>query len=268
MKIQKLRLPEGWYSSNEQEIENLYGKKSVDLPKNIHAALVAHAGWYFCGELIYSAVKSFDKSISTLIITGGHLSSGAQSIISIPDKYETLSKQVNCNKKLALDISTLSSVDIVDYVDNSVEVVIPMIGYLRPDLSLVTMQIAPNENYLEIESVISKNNNGDIGLLATSDLTHWGPNYGFMPKDSIANPVEWAEKSDKKIMDMVEKLKDKNVLQMANSDHNSCCGGSIANLTIFCKRNNLKLAYRDYSNSYYKHPANSFVGYPLMLYSS
>ena len=70
-----------------------------------------------------------------------------------------------------------------------------------------------------------------FSLLAfgSSDLTHYGPNYGWAPQGDRAAAVKWVkEVNDKEYVDRALKMDAPGVLQAAANDQSSCSAGATA----------------------------------------
>ena len=69
--------------------------------------------------------------------------------------------------------------------DNAVEVQMPFIRHFFPNAQIAMMGIAASKEAIVIgESVgaICKNLGKDTVFVGSTDLTHYGPNYGYMPR--------------------------------------------------------------------------------------
>ena len=69
-----------------------------------------------------------------------------------------------------------------------------------------------------------------ILVFGSTDLTHYGPNYGFAPKGFGPEAVKWVkEVNDRKFIDQALKLDGPGMLKAAQQDQSACsAGGAVA----------------------------------------
>ncbi len=106
-----------------------------------------------------------------------------------------------------------------------------------------------------------------ILVFGSTDLTHYGPNYGFAPKGYGPEAVKWVkEVNDKKFIDQALKLDGPGMLKAAQEDQSACsAGGAVAAVAAAKADGAHKAALIDYYTSYDVMPGDSFVGYAGMV---
>ena len=68
-----------------------------------------------------------------------------------------------------------------------------------------------------------------VQIIGSTDLTHYGPNYGFMPQGTGPQAVEWVcQNNDHDMIEAVLALDPQAVLTEAAAKQNSCCAGAVA----------------------------------------
>jgi AmmeMemoRadiSam system protein B len=109
-----------------------------------------------------------------------------------------------------------------------------------------------------------------ISLIAigSTDLTHYGPNYGFLTKGIGPSAVEWVKKeNDKGFIDRALKMDTEGLLKHAEENDSACSPGAAASAMVTCKALGAKRGVLlDYYTSYEILPDDSFVGYAGILY--
>ena len=100
-------------------------------------------------------------------------------------------------------------------------------------------------------------------VLGSTDLTHYGHNYGFAPKGTGSNAVDWVKnQNDQRVIDALLALEPERVIQEATANQNACCAGAAATAISAGKALGASQADTiDYTTSYDKSPSDSFVGY-------
>jgi AmmeMemoRadiSam system protein B len=93
--------------------------------------------------------------------------------------------------------------------------------------------VPPNEQAIElganVAKIVSGLENRRIVCLASTDLTHYGPRYGFVPKGTGPKAIEWAQNvNDKEFIDLALQLKPADMLASAARNGNACGPGAAA----------------------------------------
>jgi MEMO1 family protein len=94
--------------------------------------------------------------------------------------------------------------------DNTIEVQLPMIKYFFPKAKLVAIRppLSPRAISLGQEGAAIAQEKG-ISLIAigSTDLTHYGPNYGFLNKGVGLSSVEWVKnQNDKRLIELATSM--------------------------------------------------------------
>ncbi len=281
MNIRNRALPEGWYPSSEGEIRELLSEwkqnfHSRDGSGGIIAGIVPHAGWAFCGSFIAEVLSSLQKNFETIVILGGHNSPGGPVIEYSEDFWSLPSGDLGRDKELAKrvnehlpeDISIVSE----ESVDNTVEVIMPLIAEMYPDVKWAAWRLPSDENSIEFGKILAdtaKIIGRRIAVIGSTDLTHYGPNYGFTPRESLKSPVAWVKERDSRILQALSEFKGEKALELAAEEHSACSAGAAVGAMIFAR--NLGCSngqILNYATSKEVHPSSSFVGYGSIVWES
>ena len=71
-------------------------------------------------------------------------------------------------------------------------------------------------------------------MVGSTDLTHYGPSYGFIPGGSGRAGLEWARENDRRVLDLIEAMRAEDVIEETASRQNACGGGAIAATIAAC----------------------------------
>jgi AmmeMemoRadiSam system protein B len=265
MKLRESSLPQGWYPRNPGEIHRFlsgYARGAAI------AAIAPHAGWYYSGKIAAKAAASLGKQVDTLVIIGGHLPAGYSPLFAMEDAVYTPLGNMNMNAKLR-DILYKSSGGQEDHFrDNTVEVLLPMAHYFFPDASLLWLRLPAELSSYETGKAIAaaaEKLGCTLAVLASTDLTHYGPNYGFSPKGTGSQALRWVEETnDRNFINAVESSDPTAVLERAEADKSSCSVGAVLGAMGFASAKNLAPAHLlEYSTSaaVSADVPDSFVGY-------
>ena len=272
----------GWYPQSKKECERMikkWSKNRIKIKSNQIrgiGGIVPHAGWFFSGEIactVFRCISEISKP-DTILIFGKHLSPGSQRSIMIEGLWETPFGNLEIDSELALQISKEADffIETPSHFedDNTIELQLPFVKYFFQNARIVPIGSPPNKESLDLAKKIA-NISEEIGrsvvVIGSTDLTHYGPNYGFMPAGTGASALEWSKKNDKKVIEKMLKMDPEGVIEEALRNHNACCPGACASAISMAKELGAKEGEMlMYATSYDKSPASSFVGYVGIVY--
>jgi AmmeMemoRadiSam system protein B len=107
-----------------------------------------------------------------------------------------------------------------------------------------------------------------IKVVGSTDLTHYGTNYGFAPMGTGQDAVDWVRNhNDRNAIDRMLAMDPEGLIAEGIANQNACCSGAAAAaITTTTALGTKKSSYVGYSSSYEKHPGDSFVGYTGILF--
>ncbi len=155
--------------------------------------------------------------------------------------------------------------------DNTIEVQLTMIKYFFPDAKLLAIRPPFSRKAVALGKEIGQISK-DLGLsiiaIGSTDLTHYGPNYGFTPKGVGQAAVDWVKKlNDKGFIDHALKMDPQGLLDHAMKNDSACSAGAAASVIGTCQVLGAeKGLLLDYYTSYDVMPDDSFVGYAGIIY--
>ena len=271
----------GWYPPDgkacKREIDSFLEGWALppDLPKEVWGGVVPHAGWYFSGKLaarVFHTLKSMKKP-EVVVLFGGHLGPGDLPRMMVEDIFETPFGDMETHHDLqrALSARLEMNREAPTGVDNTVEVQLAMVKYLFPDSKLLAVRAPFSSKAVALgEEVASVSIEKGISVFAvgSTDLTHYGPNYGFVKKGTGPGSVEWVKKeNDRGFIDLALKMEAGGLLAHALHNDSACSAGAVAAAATTCKAlGSQKGTLLDYYTSYDIMPDDSFVGYAGIVY--
>jgi AmmeMemoRadiSam system protein B len=100
-------------------------------------------------------------------------------------------------------------------------------------------------------------------VIGSTDLTHYGNNYGFVVKGTGPAAVDWVRnENDRRVIDAMLAMDPDRIISEALENQNACCGGAAAAAITAAKHLGAQKAQSiAYATSYDKSPGDSFVGY-------
>jgi AmmeMemoRadiSam system protein B len=240
----------GQYSSCVDEINHFLDtiKNSESLPDQIVAGLVPHAGWTYSGSLavsVFSGIKQQHEKVHTFIILGAtHRYFGNLPAVYDRGFWETPLGEAAVNEELADAVlrTKLAVSDSDAHIsEHSIEVQIPFIQYLFPGAKILPILVPPGKEVVEfgegIGEIIEQETGRKIVCIGSTDLTHYGPGYGFTPMGVGQKALGWAfNENDKKFIDLALDLKPQDLLYCAIENGNACGPGAAAATVATAKK--------------------------------
>jgi AmmeMemoRadiSam system protein B len=278
MKVRKSMFSGSWYpgsaSACEKEINGFlkeFPAETID-KKSLIGGIVPHAGWYFSGSIACNVIHCLAGKTSpdVFVIFGMHLHSGSPAYIMVEGAWETPFGAIEIDTELSGELSRKFTfqIETADNFteDNTIELQLPFIKYFFKDAKIVPIGAPPTKHSLDIGKAvadISKQLGFKINIIGSTDLTHYGLNYGFVSHGRGPSALEWArDENDRRIIDAMLAMDPEKVIKEALTHQNACCSGAAATAIAGAKHLGAKQAQTiAYASSYDKNPGDSFVGY-------
>jgi hypothetical protein len=277
-KLRRTVFAGSWYPSTPAECEKeingfLEEGRQLDMPTGEWVGgIVPHAGWYFSGSIACNVINSLrsDDPPDVLVVFGMHLHPNDPCVMMADGAWETPFGEISVEAQLAGELArqfpfTLESFNNFTQ-DNTIELQLPFIKYFFKDARIVAMGVPPAKSSLAIGQAvvdIAKRLDLNIKVIGSTDLTHYGPNYGFVSKGAGPQAVDWVRRqNDRRIIDLMLDMDAEKVISEALTSQNACCAGAAATAIQTAKHLGADRAESiAYATSYEKNPADSFVGY-------
>lgn len=275
MRTRPRALPLGWYPESGAEIERIVSGWRTDArvnePLTAVACVVPHAGWYFSGPLAYRTLERLDRETDTVVIVGGHLPSGAGVLAAPEERYDTPFGTVPADLELVRTIFDELSAQPDTEPDNSTEVVLPLARHLFPDAAFVLIRVEPSRTAIRLGEVLAQaatRCSRRIRVIGSTDLTHYGPAYRFMPHGTGSPAERWVkEVNDREFIDAVVSGNLEAALSSALLHRSACSAGAAAAAAEFAKRAGAPhSALVAHITSLEMHESDSFVGYAGIVF--
>ena len=281
MDVRKAAFAGSWYPERAVECEadiQRYIESSDRTGTECVGGIVPHAGWYFSGEIACRVIHglSHGPSPDVVVVFGMHLHPGSNRYIMTEGAWETPFGDLYIETDLARQLTESFDFQVETArrhtQDNTIELQLPFIKYFFKDAKIVPLGLPPAASSLEI-GVAAVDILSDLGLngrvVGSTDLTHYGFNYGYTPKGSGSSAVEWVTKdNDRRVVDAMLAMDPEAVIREGLTHQNACCAGAAATAVAASRAMGATRAQEvAYATSYDKHPSDSFVGYVGILFS-
>ncbi|MCP4726658.1 MAG: AmmeMemoRadiSam system protein B [bacterium] len=205
------------------------------------AGVVPHAGWFFSGK---TAAKVFDvfsmkySDAKTVILLGTVHNVGIVNKHAIygSGAWETPLGDISIDEELAAmldkDLGKLSEINNGSHDwEHSIEVQLPFVKHMFPDIRIVPIAVIPTHDSKDVGIKIAetiKKNDYPAFVIGTTDLTHYGPNYGFSPAGKGDEALKWMHNNDRSILDLALTMEADKIINEAKENRNACGSGALA----------------------------------------
>ncbi len=245
----------------------------------IFGVIVPHAGYVYSGQCAAHAYKAIAESEKpdTFVILGtnhtGYAESGFavssqdfETPLSIVRNDKEFSELLISAKKTRFSIGETAGDKMAHQYEHSIEVQLPFLQFIFQDkfkIVPIICQIRSYESYEEFAKLLVgtvRKLKRKICIIASSDFTHFGMNYGFFPFS--IDIKESLYKLDRDAINSVLKFKTTNFLEKA--EKTTICGaGAIASCIEICKQLKSKKAelLKYYTSGDISGDYNNAVGY-------
>lgn len=278
MNIRNRFLPGGWYPGSAPECNleiNNFLEGFIPLDGSWIGGVIPHAGWYFSGQIAarVMSVLSAGSDPDRVVIYGGHLRGDADPIVYTEDAWETPMGAQSMDSEAARELIAKGQAAEPHrgFHDNTVEVQLPMIRRFFDNVPLIAVHSPSSEKAVQLAAAVDdflKSRNLTAIFLGSADLTHYGPNYGFIPHGTGASAVKWVKnENDGSLIRKAIDMDALGLLEDARVKQNTCSAGPIASVMESAARNGVKAGrLLEYYTSHDIMPGASFVGYAGIIF--
>jgi hypothetical protein len=212
-----------------------------DVPDQPVGGIVPHAGWLFSGDTAFTVFRAIEsrRRPSTFVLLGAaHRPMSGNALFS-EGVWRSPLGEVPIDERLAGDIlgragaaDLLSADPRAHDAEHSLEVQLPLLQYLFPDVEIVPILVCGNGDPVALGRVVGesiRDRQADAVCIGSSDLTHYGPSYGFTPQGLGEAAVRWVrDENDRRMLHLMETLDAEKVVPEARNHMNACGAGAIA----------------------------------------
>ncbi len=227
--------------------------------KNILGAILPHAGYVYSGQCAAWAFKDIGESsfVDLYIILGtNHTGYGKTSLLL--DDFQTPFGVVKVDQEFAQALMKNSSIREnrrAHLEEHSIEVQLPFLQFVEKDymkhLKILPIVIDYTVDYKELAQAIRKTikqSGKTVRIIASSDFTHYGPSYGFVPFET--NIKDNLTELDNKAVEFIKKLDSQGFLDYLQKTGATVCGAMpIATLIEILKDKTEKVKVLQHYNS-------------------
>lgn len=208
--------------------------------------IVPHAGWACSGSVAACVIRELarDPALETFVVFGAvHRVSGIQASVFGRGSWRTPLGDIEIDEALASAVVSASPLIVADpdahRLEHSIEVQVPFIRHFRSSVKLLPIMVPPSASSHEVGRIVGQKSR-ELGrvaaFLGSTDLTHYGPRYGFVPHGVGPAALKWAKDvNDRRLLEIVLDLQADRVVYEAERHHNACGSGAVAAAISACR---------------------------------
>ena len=246
-----------------------------DLPAWLYGGVAPHAGWTYSGAIAASLWRALATRPhpETVVLIGSHAPPRPPGRLATSTGYETPLGVLPSDLDLAREIAGLAGPYLAEgedgrWLDNSVEMHLPMMRHFLPRARVVVLQIPADEAAAPFGQSLGAALAGRRAVVvASSDLTHYGPSYDWSPAGSGEQAERWARENDTALIDLTLALRPEGIVAEALTHRNACGPGGVAAAVAATRAMGAtESCLLQYGTSLDVASYHSFVGYAAIVF--
>ncbi len=229
-----------WYPGDEASCRGALDEHAAWQPAvegDWRALIAPHAGWFYSGNAMGLGYQSLLKAQSApelVVIFGSHRGSEGPNTIYRGEGWQTPLGDALIDREvvaaLDADLSLLEEPPAPLRPDNAVEVHMPFIRHAFPGAKVVMLGVEASPFGITLgERVgdVCRKLARDTVFIGSTDLTHYGPNYGFSPHGTGEVAEAWVrDENDRGFLDALVAHDWPGAVDHALTQSSACCPGA------------------------------------------
>jgi AmmeMemoRadiSam system protein B len=210
--------------------------------------IVPHAGWIcsgaVAGQTIATIAASGPEPVELVIVFGAVHTPLPIAIAALDSHARWLipGGEIRLPQELERKLTEFGGLfrtdDRFHIQEHAVEVELPLIQQAWPDASVVPIEVPLIDDAIQIGIRVAREAMAlrqRSVFLASSDLTHYGVNYGFAPAGLGSSGLAWAGGNDRRLLERVSRFEVEQIVPEVRGHSNACGGGAIAAMMAACR---------------------------------
>lgn len=227
-----------YHGNIERQIQDfLAGFQPPAQPAAPLAGVVPHAGWAYSGAVAAKVFACFRAVEPQTFVIFGAVHSWGVTSGGVYDKgaWRTSAGDIEIDEELATHLMAsckmLRSDPEAHENEHSIEVQVPMIKHLFPSAKIVPISAPPVSDAPGMGAAVGASLakvDRRVAVIGSTDLTHYGRNYGFAPWGEGATAYNRMRENDRRIINLAVSLDAEAVIEESQKNFNACGGGALA----------------------------------------
>jgi AmmeMemoRadiSam system protein B len=221
--------------------------------RKIWGGIAPHAGWRYSGATawqVFQALAAGPKPETVILFATSHRGDVSAPSLQSNGIWKTPVGDVEIDAELARKLLALAKTEDYELLDraeahendHAIEVLLPILKVSLPDARFIPVAMPFRANGTTLGALVAqaaKQLGRTCVALASTDLTHYGPNYyDFAPQGTGMGAHRWSkEVNDRAFLDQVLKLEPNEAAKIARRDRSACGPAAAASAIEFSKQN-------------------------------
>jgi AmmeMemoRadiSam system protein B len=148
---------------------------------------------------------------------------------------------------------------------------------LFPEAKILPILVEPSPKAVEVGKAVARTVQGcgaNVVYVGSTDLTHYGPNYGFVPEGKGEQGIRWAKQvNDRRLIEVIRQMRAEAVIGEVAENHNACGAGAVAATMAACQAHGAKqgallshVSSFEVGRDVLGHASNDAVGYAGIVF--
>ncbi len=237
-----------FYPAEKEELHSLldllFSQAKASYIENVKGLIVPHAGYIYSGHVAASGYRSSILSKTNKFVILGVDHRDHRIIATSKQDWQTPLGIAKVDKPFIEEITKEHAVEIAEDVmkfEHSIEVQLPFLQYLLDDKFTFAPIQLPHLSFDILEDLSEILARKDRFYIASSDFTHYGFAYNYVPENSWDNPLEFVKNLDMEIINTILELNPKKFYDLVLERGYTVCGHiPITLLLLILKRLGVK----------------------------
>lgn len=218
-----------------------------DIDKRWMGGIVPHAGWVCSGAIAGQTIATLARQqgpVDVVVVFGAIHTPVRVSFAALDSHARWMLPGGEAEVPVELQAKLLEVGDSfaveerLHHDEHAVEVEVPLIQLAFPSAAVLPIETPPIESAEAMGRAVARvirDANLKAVYLASSDLTHYGPSYGFAPVGVGEEAMLWSKENDRRLLDLVEGMRIEGILSEARQRRSACGPGAIAAMMAACR---------------------------------
>ncbi len=191
-----------WYPADANTLKNdiakLFQKSDVKPADNTIALILPHAGYQYSGRTAAMGIQTLGRQYKRIIVIGPSHYAQIEDVLSVPQAaiYQSPLGQVAIDTEFINKLLTFPQFKVIPQAndrEHSTQIEIPLLQFTQKDFKVVPIvagQCSP-QTISKVASILKGMIDNDTLIIASSDFTHYGPNYNYVPfKENVSQQLK------------------------------------------------------------------------------
>ena len=214
-----------------------YSHGTTPMTKPWKTLIAPHAGWAYSGAAMGAGFRwlaAANPNVDLVVVFASHRGPDGPNTIYSGAGWETPLGNLLIAQPLAHELkqrlAIVSEPKRPGRPDNAAEVLMPFVKHFFPKAELLMLGVAASDISLSMgeqvaQAIVDANRNAVF--VGSTDLTHYGPNYGFSPEGTGEAAAQWVKNvNDRGFIDALLSGNPLESLRHAQSHLSACCPGA------------------------------------------